>query len=269
MKYLLAVSVLCATAGVASATPHPNPFSYPYATLAEDTVEVEQYVDLVPVRVERENPDGTLDGVTSLRSVLQTEIEYGLTDRLEVGFYFAFRQGASATTPFLRFDGVKQRARYRFVDAGEWPVDVGVYLELAEFHDELEFEEKLILAKRFGALELTANLWVEQEWYFQTRDTKYIYNPTAAVAYQLSPRAIIGAEYWSRGRFDSATASESASGDAPTRARHYLGPTFLYQRKKVAFSLGVYARLDGLGDSAVVNDPYGKLWVRAIVALDL
>lgn len=268
MKLYLTAALL-GVAATAGATPHPNPFTYPYATLAEGAVEVEQYVDLVPVRVEREKADGTLEGVTSLRSVLQTEIEYGLTDRWEVGFYFAFRQGASATTPFLRFDGVKQRARYRLCERDGLPVDLGIYLELAEFHDELEFEQKLIVAKRLGDLELTTNLWVEQEWYFQTNDTKYLYNPTLAASYQLSPRMIVGAEYWTRGRFDDPSASESASGDAPTKARHYLGPTFLYQRQKASFAIGVYARLDGLGNSAVVNDPYGKLWVRAIVSLDL
>ncbi len=268
---LLSLALLCAIPGLAAATPHPNPFSYPYQTLAEGALEIEQYTDLVPVRVEKENDDGTVDGVYGVRSVLQTEIEYGLTDRLEAGFYFAFRQGATSQTPFLRFSGIKQRLRYRFADTGELPVDIGIYLEVSEFHDELEFEEKLLLAKQFGALNVVANLWVEQEWYFQTKDTKYIYNPTVAFNYELTPRYIIGAEYWARGRFDKATttATDPNNSDAPTSTHHYVGPNFLFQRDKISFALGVYARLDGIGKSAVVNDPYGKLWVRAIVSVDL
>ena len=266
---LLSLALLCASTGLASATPHPNPFSYPYQTLAEGALEIEQYTDLTPVRVERENADGTLDGVFSLRSQLTTEVEYGLTDRLEAGFYFAFRQSASPNTPVLSFAGIKQRLRYRFADTGELPIDIGLYLELAEYHDELEFEEKLLLSKSFGALNVVANLWVEQEWYFQTKDTKYIYNPTVGINYELSPRYIIGAEYWARGRFDSVATTDTSNGDAPTGTHHYVGPNFLYQRDKISFALGVYARLDGIGKSAVVNDPYGKLWVRAIVAVDL
>lgn len=269
MKYLLALLVVAALASPALANPHPNPFSYPYETLPAGKLEVEQYLDLVPVRVELENPDGTIDGVTSLRSVHVTELEYGLTDRLEFGWYFQFRQGASSTTPFLQFDGVKQRLRYRFAEAGTFPVDIGVYVELAEFHNELEFEEKLLLRKRLGDINLVANLWVEQEWYFQTKDTKFIFNPTVGASYEINPKVIVGAEYWARGRFDKTTAAELDNGDAPTASHHYLGPTLLLQQSNVFLSLGVYARLDNFTKSAVVNDQYGKLWVRAIVGVEL
>lgn len=271
MKYLLlSILVLAALAASAAANPHANPFSYPYGTLPAGKLEVEQYMDLVPVRVERENPDGTLDGVISLRSVLTTELEFGITDRLELGWYFQFRQGASATTPFLRFDGVKQRLHYRFAEAGQLPVDIGIYGELAEFHNEIEFEEKLLLARRLDRLYLVANLWVEQEWYFQTGDTKFIYNPTVGASYELSPKVIVGAEYWARGRFDNAAnATDPNNSDAPTAAHHYLGPTLLLQTANVFLSLGVYARLDHLGTVQAVDDPYGKLWVRTIVGVEL
>jgi hypothetical protein len=276
MKYfirsLVAFVVLAGLASSAAANPHPSPFSYPYETLPAGKLELEQYTDLVPVRVEKEKPDGTLDGVTSLRAVLQTELEVGLTDRLEFGWYFQFKQGASSDTPFLRFSGVKQRLRYRFAEAGELPVDIGVYLEVAEFHDEIEIEEKLILAKRFDALYIVANLWVEQEWYFQTDEVKHIYNPTLGASYELLPKLIIGAEYWARGRFDKdvmTNPAEPNNSDAPTGTHHYLGPTFMFQTGDVFLSLGVYARLDGLGETQAVNDPYGKLWIRSVIGIDL
>ncbi|NVB79972.1 MAG: hypothetical protein HOV81_16370 [Kofleriaceae bacterium] len=269
MKYLLAAIAVAALASPALANPHPNPFSYPYETLPAGKLEIEQYLDLVPVRVELEHPDGTIDGVTSLRSVHVTELEYGLTDRLEFGWYFQFRQGATADTPFLRFDGVKQRLRYRFAEAGTFPIDIGVYLELAEFHNELEFEEKLLLRKRLGEINLVANLWVEQEWYFQTKDTKFIFNPTVGASYEINPKVIVGAEYWARGRFDKVVPDDANNSDAPMATHHYLGPTLLLQQTNVFLSLGVYARLDGIGKTAVVNDQYGKLWVRAIVGVEL
>ena len=269
MKYVLALVSVVALASTAAANPHPNPFSYPYETLPAGKLEVEQYLDLVPVRVELEHPDGTIDGVTSLRSVHVTELEYGITDRLELGWYFQFRQGASSTTPFLRFDGVKQRLRYRFAEADTFPIDIGIYVELAEFHNEIEFEEKLLLRKRLGEINLVANLWVEQEWYFQTKDTKFIYNPTVGASYEINPKVIVGAEYWARGRFDEAGAADAMTSDAPTSAHQYLGPTLLLQSSNVFLSLGVYARLDGIGKAAVVDDPYGKLWVRTIVGVEL
>ena len=263
--------LLLVVPALATANPRPLPFSYPYETLPSGKLEVEQYTDLIPIRVARENTDGTLDGVFSVRSILQTEIEYGLTDHIEVSWYFVFRQGASATTPFLQFSGVKQRVRFRLAETGEWPVDVGVYLELAEFHDELEFEEKLLLSRRFGAVTAVANLWIEQEYYFQSGDTKHIYNPTAGVTYELSPKAIVGLEYWGRGRFDDAEDVTDMTGvtDAPTRTHHYLGPTFLAQSGKLFFSLGAYVRLDRLTGSQTAGDPYGKLWFRSVIGVEL
>jgi hypothetical protein len=268
---LLASLAALAAPSLAAANPRALPFSYPYETLPAGSLEAEQYVDLIPMRVRRELPDGTTDAVVSLRSVLQTELEYGLTDRLEVALYFAFRQGGSADTPLLRFDGLKQRVRYRFAQQGELPVDLGIYLELAEFHDELEFEEKLLLARRFGRLSILANLWVEQEWYFQTRETKYVYNPTIGATYELSPRVSIGAEYWVRGRFDKTGDATDMSGasESPTRAVHYAGPTLLLQAKQAWLSVGAYARLDALGGGVRIDDAFGKVWVRTMLGIDL
>jgi hypothetical protein len=264
---LLAALAVCLFSSTARANPRPLPFSYPYQTLPSGKFEAEQYVDLVPVRVTRENPDGTQEGVFSLRSVLQTELEIGLSDRLEFGWYFVFQQGASAETPFLRFQGIKQRLRLRLAEEGDWPVNVGLYLEIAELHNEFEVEEKLLLSRRFGPLNLTVNLWIEQEYYFQTSETKFIFNPTAGVTYELSPNVTVGAEYWARGRFDSASdeSDEPGASDAPTGTRHYLGPTLLLQTGEAWMSLGPYVRLDSLGDDWVVDDPYGKLWFRALL----
>ena len=250
------------------ANPRPLPFSYPYQTLPRDKFEVEQYVDLVLVRVARENDAGT-EAVTSVRSILQTELEFGLTSRLEVGWYFAFRQGATAGTPALRFEGVKQRLRYRLADESTWPVDVGLYLEVAEFHDEIEVEEKILLSRRFGPISAVANLWVEQEYYFQTSEWKYIYNPTLGATYEISPNLIVGAEYWGRGRFDDATGPSDLDGtsDAPTGSHHYLGPTVLVQSGELWFSLGAYVRLDSIADDAQVDDPFGKVWIRTIIGI--
>jgi hypothetical protein len=140
------------------ANPHPLPYSYPYQTLPKGKIEVEEIADLVPMRVTREKEDGTRDAVTAVRSRLQTELEIGITDRLELGLYFQFQQGATASTPALRFDGMKQRLRYRFAEEGDLPVDLGVYFELAELYNEVEIEEKLLLSRRFGYLTAVCNL---------------------------------------------------------------------------------------------------------------
>jgi hypothetical protein len=273
MKNSSKLALLVALAGISAssaalANPHPLPFSYPYQTLPKGKVEVEEIADLVPMRVAREKEDGTRDAVTALRYQLQTELELGVTDRLELALYFSFHQSASADTPAMRFDGLKQRLRYRFAEEGDLPVDMGLYLEVAEFYNEVELEEKLLLSKRFGYLTAVANLWVEQEFYFQTKEWKLIYNPTAGAHYEFSPNFMLGLEYWARGRFDKADAAAGqATSDSPNGTRHFLGPTVLLQSGEAWWSTGVYARLDNLGSSLQAEDPYGKVWIRTMVGM--
>lgn len=258
---LLAATVAAAWLGVAAAAhanPRPMPFTYGYPSQPKGAFEVEQYVDLVPMRVAKESDGGT-QAVTAVRSVLQTELEYGLTDRLELGWYFVFRQGASASTTALQFAGVKQRLRLRLAEAGQWPIDIGLYIEFAEFYDEIEFEQKIILSRRFGRATLAANLWVEQEFKFQENRWLFFYNPTVALSYELSPHVSLGIEYWARGRFDDASAG----------AVHYLGPTVLLQSGEFWMTLGAYARMDDITEKAIVDDDAGKFWLRAIIGIGL
>lgn len=267
MKHFPNVAALVSVGALstsAHANPHPLPFSYPYETLPESKLEVEQYTDLVPVRVERDNA-GMTDRVWGLGAVMTTEIEFGITDRLEAGFYFQFQQDATGGTPGLRFDGLKQRLRYRFAETGELPVDMGVYVEISELHDEIELEEKLLLSRRFGDVVAVANLWVEQEWNFQEHETELVYNPTVGASYEVSPRVQLGLEYWARGEIEL----EEESGAEEEGPVQFVGPTFLYQQGPMFLSVGLYGRLDKLGEGAALNDPYGKLWIRSIVGLEL
>jgi hypothetical protein len=165
---------------------------------------------------------------------------------------------------------LKQRLRYRFAEEGDLPLDMGLYFEVAEFYNEVELEEKLLLSRRFGYLTTVANLWVEQEYYFQTQEWKLIYNPTVGAHYEFSPSFMLGLEYWARGRFDQADASAAqgqGTSDSPNGARHFLGPTVLLQSGEAWWSTGVYARLDNLGKDLQAEDPYGKVWIRTMVGM--
>lgn len=248
----------------ARATPRALPFTYPPQTLPAGALELEQYVDTTPVRVAREDTADT-KAVTSLRWDMQTEFEYGLTDYVELAWYFVYQQGASAQAPALTFRGVKQRVRFNLADRGVWPVDVGGYLEVAEYHNELEFEEKLLLGKRFGRLDVLANLWIEQEYYFQEDSWKLVYNPTVGASYELSPNFNAGLEYWARGRFDEGAAAD----ETPSGARHYLGPALMAQRGEHFLTVGAYARLDRFGETQRIDDAWGNVWVRVLLGIGL
>src|SRR3954471_9855308 len=121
-RFPLGLAASCATAGllthsaVTIANPRPLPFTYPYETLPAEEAEIEQYVDLTPVRViDTADPSGKAT-TWDQQYALQTELEYGITDRLELGLYLVFANDAGGP---LAFDGLKQRLRLRLAEQGD------------------------------------------------------------------------------------------------------------------------------------------------------
>jgi hypothetical protein len=260
-------ALLLVAPALAWSNPRPLPFTYGAQLQPPGALEIEQYVDIVPMRVQREDDvTGLADAVTAHRYVIQTEFEYGITDWLEASFYLVWRQGASAGTPALRFQGVKQRVRIRPPLGDTLPFEMALYLEVAEMYDEIELEQKLILARTFGRLRLAINLWIEEEWYLQVDETKIIFNPTAGATFDISPHVVVGLEYWLRGRLDS---GGTHTGEVPSSTHHYLGPTLMLQAEPVWLTAGAYLRMEDLGDPVPLDDPYGRVWVRILFGIGL
>lgn len=259
--WLVLLMLALAVPASALANPRPFPFTYTHPVQPPGAFEVELYTDLSPVEVRRQTDNGS-EAVTSLRAELQAELELGLTEGLDFGWYFVFRQAASAGGAAMEFKGVKQRLKLQLAPPSAWAVDVALYLEVAEFNDEIELEQKVILSRRLGAWQLALNLWVEQEYYYQDGVWKFLYHPTVAAGYELSPVVSLGLEYWVRGRFDNV--------DGAARAPvHYVGPTLLVSSPGPWFSMGAYVRADRLAEAPAVDDPDGRFWFRAIVGFDI
>ncbi len=252
-----------ALAATASATPRPLPFTYLHPTSPKGDVELEQFVDITPVRAlsfsgkERWEP----------RYTLNTEVEYGLTDRLEVALYFQLANAPGEVPGMapLYFDGIKQRVRYRLAETGEWPVDVALYFEVAELREEIELEAKVILQRQLGPVRLAANLWLEHEFYYDG-ERDWVFHPTLGATLELSPSLHVGAEYWLHAEVPAREVTTLPFADLP---HHYLGPTLLWQPGKLWLSVGAYVRLDDLSRAAEQNDVFGRFWVRSIVGLSL
>ncbi|MES1171983.1 MAG: hypothetical protein ABUL77_01995 [Bacteroidota bacterium] len=257
---------LWAAANPVRADPHPLPYSYPYSTLPRGMSEIEQYVDITPVR----SFDSMGNPTTPMRGVLVTELEYGITDRLELGFYLQFSSDPGSTNGGdapLRFDGLKQRLRYRFADAGVWPVNVAIYGEIAELQNEIELEAKIILDRRLGRWHLIANLWGEREFYHSGR-REWVANPTGGASFEIVPAFHVGIEYWMRAEF-GATEAPGIAKPFNARAHHYLGPAFLLQGGRVWLAVAPYLRLDAWDRAGQFSDQFGRFWVRTIVGIDL
>lgn len=272
MKKLLLALVVMTSA--ASANPRALPFTYTTDTLAPGEAELEQTVDLVPL-VAVDNSVG-VPRQWYLASAFQTELEIGVADRLELALYFTFVPTFPDLANVAKLpdgNGIKQRVRYIFAPQGEWPIDVGVYGELAENEREIELEAKLLLQRRFDKLRVAANLWAEYEFYFAAdpvtgnRQRDIVLHPTLGATYELTPRLHIGLDSWMRGEYPTnPSAPKRIFGLGP---EYYLGPSVMMSFKKVWWTVAAYARVSDIKHELEPGEAYGPLWFRTMIGYDL
>jgi hypothetical protein len=267
-------ATLALAPSASSAHPRPLPFTYTYPTLPKGEVEVEQYVDFDPVKATSlTTGKPTFFGATQL----QTELEIGLTDKLELGLYASFvprPQDSFANMPVLpEGNGAKQRLRYRFAEEGQWPLDLALYGEVVENDREIELEAKAIVARRLGPVHVVANLSGEFEAYYKG-EKEFVLNPSAGVTYQVTPAFHPGFEYWVRANFPvGEDEDEKSGGEAPKPfndgPHHYLGPTMMFDFGRAWWSTGAYFRVSDVGHVLVPGDAFGPVWLRTVVGVGL
>jgi hypothetical protein len=263
---LPAVCAVCLPS-IAFATPRPLPFTYTTDTLDQGSAEIEQYADLTPVAAANISNGGR---VWYLATQYQTEFEYGITDRLELGLYFTYVPSLPSDqyaqqVRMTEGTGVKQRLRYVFAPPDQWPIDVGVYGELVENDHEFELEGKILLQRRFGRLRVDSNLWAEYELYYVPQKD-VVLNPTLAATYQITPSVHVGLESWLRVEFPSPAPSPRPYALGPVV---YVGPTFLVSLGRLWWSTGIYGRVSQVDHSMGPGEPYGPIWARTVVGFEL
>jgi hypothetical protein len=263
-----AVVPILLVAATAHANPRPLPFTYTTDTMPAKQAELELYLDMTPLRA---ISPATSEPETFLASAFQSELEIGLTDRLELGLYLTYvpdfgEQYANQTRIAGAGTGAKQRLRYALAAPGEWPVDVGVYGELVENEREIELEAKLILHRQFDRLRVAANLSTEYELYF-SEQREWVVNPSLGASYELSPAYHLGLEAWTRGEYP--TNPKPASRTFGLGPHVYIGPTLLMNLGKVWWTVGVYGRVTDASHDLLPGEPYGRIWARSLIGFDL
>lgn len=126
---------------------------YPYATASKGEVELENFV--THTGRGRDDSSAPDDNTGLTRSTF--ELTYGLTDKVELAYY---RDYERARGTHFEHAASRVHVRTRFAEAGEWPVDVGLYAEL-EFprgeDDDVEAELRGIIEKDIGRWTLNLN----------------------------------------------------------------------------------------------------------------
>jgi hypothetical protein len=249
----------------ARANPRPLPFTYTSETIEQGGLEIEQFADFVPLKALSSTSGGR---VTYAATQFQTEMEYGITSRLELGLYLTLAPGPgdafTTTARLTEGNGLKQRLRYLLAPPGEWPIDVGLYGEIAESDAEVELEGKIILQRRIGRLRIATNLWAEYELYYQPHKD-IVLNPTLGATYEITPIVHVGAESWLRVEWPNPPPHPRPFDLGP---HVYAGPTVLLNFGKLWWSTGLYARTTDVAHSMQPAEAFGPFWARTIVGLE-
>jgi hypothetical protein len=189
-------------------------WTYEYSTLAKGNAEIEFYQTAVTKnRSTRSASDWTQ----------QLELEYGISDHVDVGIYQVYEQAAD--TPSMTYGGYKLKMRYRVAEKNTLPVDVLFYAEHIESTtDGNAFEGKLVLAKDFGKLNLAYNQIYERIYNTGKGEHEF----AAGVNYEVAPWLRIGVE--SKGSY--------------SEGEYAAGPTLAWSGNRIWANLGALYSLN-------------------------
>jgi hypothetical protein len=159
MSAVAAVAVILACATTAQADERKFTYSYEAKTLPQGSWEFEQWATL---RAKREI--GKIWFVD-----LREELEYGVTDRFNIAFYFNWEIESIRDVPGVKdetegeFETISLEFKYKLTDPSADIVGLLAYAEVAWGPEEQELELKAIVSKQIGKFTFAYNFIVEFE----------------------------------------------------------------------------------------------------------
>ncbi len=197
------------------------------------------------------------------------EFEYAQSDRLTLAGYLNFTQEPGGS---LRFQAPSIEVIYNLAERGRAFGDPAFYTELTESGEELEIENKLLMARRSGRLVSALNLISEIEIRHndeeklpggETMSSHFSGEVSGGVAYEVSPMVAIAME----GRYRT----EHPNFGSQAAAIFSLGPTVNFQSGKVQLAIGSQIQLWGNPHTRGRRnlEDFEKMQVRAILGIEL
>lgn len=236
---------------------HEEPFTYVRGSQTEPKgeLELEQWTT---ARFGKESGD-------YLGMDFSTELEYGITDRLQVAGYLNYNYhhldnavGSSETfdnRDRFRINGASLELKYQVLSPSKDPIGLALYFEpgyasiskvSGAAEDELELEFKIILQKNFfdGRLITAFNYTLEPEWEHEEEGWETALNMewSAGASYRITDRWHLGIETRLSTEFEEADLNESEY------LTLFLGPAIHYSADKWSASLTVLPQIAGWPD---------------------
>jgi hypothetical protein len=200
---------------LASAGERRFAFSYETNTAAPGVVEYEQWVTWKAHQ--GDNHDFS-------RFEFRHELEFGITDRLQLGLYLAdwrLTTGTSEDGAEYRTSGIE--AIYQLTDPQKSLFGSALYGEVLLGPEKFALEGKLLLQKNFGPFVAVYNTIVEAEWEGSGYKEKVgVWENTFGLSYQVTPQFLVGLEATHEIEFED----WSEAGDHVV----YVGPNVSYRK---------------------------------------
>lgn len=237
-KCLLIIFSLAVVFGITSpgyADRRSYVWTYEYMTMPKGIWELEAYVT-------SEVPNLHKSNINVIKP--QLELEYGITERLDVAMYQMWKFKNKKYENDSEYEGFKLRTRYRIGEKGKYFVDPLLYFEYIR-DDDLSKpnvgEAKLILAKEIGDFNLSYNQIIKRNL---EKEGKTDYEYATGISYAFMPRFRAGIE---------------SKGNYP-KEKYAAGPTFSYAFNKAFVTLGtafgLNERTDDLQIRMIVGVPF-------------
>ncbi len=184
---LSSLCVLAALATSAEASSRRFTYSYETTTMSKGAMELESWVTWKTNKAS--DPDFE-------RFDIRHEFEYGVTDRLQLAFYFAdWRYEESATeSGKTEFRDIAVEAIYNLTDPNTTPFGSAVYGEIKGSDDFIELEAKFLLQKNLGQWMFVYNVGGEIVWEDDYQNDEAELFQSAGVSYQINPAWSVGLE---------------------------------------------------------------------------
>ena len=126
------------------------------------------------------------------------EIEIGLTDRLQAGFYVAdwtWLNDPSTRTNATRYTDSALELIYNLTNPVADPVGSAIYGEIRKGGEFLELEGKIILQKNIGRWVFASNTTIEAKWEGEhLSENGGEFSQALGASYEFSPHFLVGAE---------------------------------------------------------------------------
>lgn len=227
----LAVAALLTTAANAGA----RRFAYSYETTTMPAGAMELESSVTWKTNQASDPDFE-------RFDIRHEFEYGVTDKLQVAFYFAdwrYEESASESGK-TEFRDIAVEAIYNLTDPNTSAFGSAIYGEIKGSDDFIELEAKLLLQKNLGAWMLVYNIGGEIAWEDDYQNDEAELMQSVGVSYSLNPSWSVGLEVL----HEIAVPDVDTIGDSGL----FIGPNVAWRNNRFALAITGLWQVTSLAD---------------------